>query len=465
MIRIEIASANSLMLAVAYQASADVHQQITALASAIAQLEEVTDLVPASTSLLVCFDLLKTDSAQLIAKLETLFQTMEQDEAHLNQNPNSNQSSSQNQSSSLSTEQETGTVAGDPLAPLFTEDKGLTREAKQQIQQTHDAWSEHAPQSGFSVIHPGLMAQIQDGGRRGYQQQGLTSGGPLDEHAFQWANHLLQNTSHSPVIEVSFGGLKLQSQVDTLIAVTGADLSLTINDQPAPNWEILAVRAGDRIEFGYPKSGTRAYLAVKGGFQLPRYFGSSATVQWQGIGGFSAQNSEDGQNTGLQFGELLPCVEQEHRSDSQLQSLIGKRVSSSYIPDYQHSLSLRVVLGYQRKLFSADQLERFFRHSYQISQDCDRKAFVLEGSSINPQQPQSTEQGLALGAVQISDQGQPVIAMPDRPLLSAHSILGCIYPPDLGQLAQRHPKTEVRFEPISLYEAQLQLTRLYRYFR
>ncbi|WP_051228175.1 carboxyltransferase domain-containing protein [Oceanospirillum beijerinckii] len=449
MIRIEIASANSLMLAFSYQASADIQQQITSVAHEIAQLEEVTDLVPAPISLLVCFDLLKTDSAQLIAKLEALLQSKAQGSSH----PGS------------SSEQKTKMVSYDPLPPLFTESRGLTSEAKRQIQQAHDSWSEQAPQSGFSVIHPGLMSQIQDGGRRGYQQQGLTSGGPLDEHAFQWANHLLQNTSSSPVIEISFGGLKLQSQVDTLIAVTGADLSLSINDQPAPNWEILAVRAGDRIEFGYPKSGTRAYLAVKGGFQLPQYFGSSATVQWQGLGGFGDQHSGDSPCTGLQFGELLPCNEQEHRSNNQLQSLIGKRVSSSYIPDYQHSLSLRVVLGYQRKLFSADQLERFFRHSYQISQDCDRKAFVLEGSSIKPQQSQSTEQGLALGAVQISDQGQPVIAMPDRQLLSKCSILGCIYPPDLGQLAQRHPKTEVRFEPISLYEAQLQLTRLYRYFR
>lgn len=438
MIRIETASANSLILDFAYQASADAQQQIADVADEITSWPEVSDLVPAPTSLLVCFDLLKTGSAQLINKLETLFESQRQD--------------GMNKTSATVTLPDV----------LFVEGQGLTAQSKQTIQQLQAADS--IPQTGFSVIHPGLMAQIQDGGRLGYQQQGLTTGGPLDEHAFQWANHLLQNLWHSPVVEISFGGLKLQSQVDTLIAVTGADLSLTINGQPAPNWEILAVRAGDRIEFGYPKSGTRAYLAVKGGFQLPQYFGSAATVQWQGLGGLGPQG-DGNQNTGLQFGDLLPCIEQEHRTDSQLQSLIGKRVSSSYMPDYQHSLSLRVVLGYQHKLFSADQLERFFRHSYQISQDCDRKAFTLEGSAIKPQQQQVPEQGLALGAVQISAEGQPVIAMQDRQLLSDRPVLGCIYPPDLGQLAQRHPKTEVRFEPISLYEAQLQLTRLYRYFR
>ncbi|MFG1489489.1 hypothetical protein ABMA58_09590, partial [Oceanospirillum sp. HFRX-1_2] len=32
--------------------------------------------------------------------------------------------------------------------------------------------------TGFSVIHPGLMSQLQDAGRHGHQHVGLTTGGP-----------------------------------------------------------------------------------------------------------------------------------------------------------------------------------------------------------------------------------------------------------------------------------------------
>ncbi|OPX54231.1 biotin-dependent carboxylase uncharacterized domain-containing protein [Oceanospirillum multiglobuliferum] len=312
---------------------------------------------------------------------------------------------------------------------------------------------------GFTVIHPGLMAQIQDGGRSGFQHVGLTTGGALDEHAFQWANHLLQNRWDAPVIEISFGGLKLQSQVDCLVAVTGADLGLRVNDQPMPTWEIIALRSGDRIEFGYPKNGTRAYLAVKGGFQVAPSFGSVSTVQRETIGGL------DGLGKALGFGDQLPCVESDHRRDSKLQKLIGKRVSNSYIPDYNAPLTLRVVLGYQQHLFPAQELERFFSEHYVISPDSDRMGVRLKGAPIKPLTEGIVSEGISLGAVQIPPDGQPIVLMRDRQTIGGYPKLGSVYPPDTGQLAQRHPKTEVNFEVINLHDAQQQLMRFYRYFR
>lgn len=312
---------------------------------------------------------------------------------------------------------------------------------------------------GFTVTHPGLMAQLQDGGRTGFQHVGLTTGGALDEHAFQWANHLLQNRWDAPVIEVSFGGLKLQSQVDCLIAVTGADLGLKINDQPAATWEILAIRAGDRIEFGYPKNGTRAYLAVKGGFKIKPSFGSVATVQRDTMGGL------DGMGSLLGFGDQLPCAEADHRRDAKLHKLIGKRVSSSYLPDYNEPLTLRVVLGYQQHLFPSEALTRFFSEPYQISTDSDRMGVRLKGAPIKALVDGIPSEGISLGAIQVPPDGQPIILMRDRQTIGGYPKLGSVYPPDTGQLAQRQPKTEIRFEVMPLHDAQQQLMRFYRYFR
>ncbi|WP_086480388.1 5-oxoprolinase subunit PxpB [Oceanospirillum sanctuarii] len=313
--------------------------------------------------------------------------------------------------------------------------------------------------TGFSVIHPGLMSQLQDGGRHGYQHVGLTTGGPLDEHAFLWANHLLKNPWDAAVVEISFGGLKLQAQVDTLIAVTGADLAVSINGETAANWEVIPVRAGDRLEFGYPRSGTRAYLAVKGGFKVEQSYGSVATVQREQMGGLH------GDGKPLTFGDCLPCDEQEHRKDPQLQNLIGKRVSNNYLPDYSETLVLRVIAGYQYDQFSAEQLERFFSEEYQISPDSDRMGVRLQGAPIKALQAGITSEGIALGAIQIPPDGQPIVLMRDRQTIGGYPKLGCVYPPDTGQLAQRHPNTKVRFELMPRHQAQQDLMRFYRYFR
>lgn len=312
---------------------------------------------------------------------------------------------------------------------------------------------------GFSVIHPGLMSQLQDGGRIGHQHVGLTTGGPLDEHAFLWANHLLKNPWDAAAVEISFGGLKLQAQVDTLIAVTGADLAVTVNDEPAANWEVIPVRAGDRLEFGYPRSGTRAYLAVKGGFKAEKSYGSVATVQREQMGGLQ------GDGKPLAFGDCLPCDEQEHRKDPQLQRLIGKRVSNNYLPDYSEPLVLRVIAGYQYDAFTAEELERFFEQEYQISPDSDRMGVRLQGAPIKALQAGITSEGIALGAIQIPPDGQPIVLMRDRQTIGGYPKLGCVYPPDTGQLAQRHPNTKVRFELMPRHEAQQDLMRFYRYFR
>lgn len=312
---------------------------------------------------------------------------------------------------------------------------------------------------GFSVIHPGLMSQLQDGGRIGHQHVGLTTGGPLDEHAFLWANHLLKNPWDAAAVEISFGGLKLQAQVDTLIAVTGADLAITVNDEPAANWEVIPVRAGDRLEFGYPRSGTRAYLAVKGGFKAEKSYGSVATVQREQMGGLQ------GDGKPLAFGDCLPCDEQEHRKDPQLQKLIGKRVSNNYLPDYSEPLVLRVIAGYQYDGFTAEQLERFFSAEYQISPDSDRMGVRLQGPAVKALQAGITSEGIALGAIQIPPDGQPIVLMRDRQTIGGYPKLGCVYPPDTGQLAQRHPNTKVRFELMPRHQAQQDLMRFYRYFR
>ena len=159
--------------------------------------------------------------------------------------------------------------------------------------------------NGFKVINPGILTLIQDTGRFGFHGIGLTNGGPLDPLAFRWATRLcgaavenaassdtaleISAASSDTALEISIGGLSLEAYVDTVIAVTGADIPLTINGQPCQLWQSHSVKAGDYIELGYAQQGCRSYLAVSGGFDISHSFGSAATVSRESIGGLSGE--------------------------------------------------------------------------------------------------------------------------------------------------------------------------------
>ena len=153
---------------------------------------------------------------------------------------------------------------------------------------------------GFIVKKPGMLSLLQDAGRFGAFNIGLTNGGPVDLTAFHWANRLCSNELNCCAIEISIGGLVLCAQVDSLIAITGAQMPLMINGQVKALWRSHKVQAGDTIEIGYATLGMRCYLAVHGGFIIKPSFGSSSTVCREGVGGLNGEK--------LQENDCLPCT-------------------------------------------------------------------------------------------------------------------------------------------------------------
>ena len=151
----------------------------------------------------------------------------------------------------------------------------------------------------LKVVQPGILSLLQDHGRRGMHRIGLTTGGPLDREAFYYCHRLLGNDPGGTAIEVSFGGLQLEAQVDTFICVTGATMPLRINGSSMPLWEVHPVAAGDIISLDFAANGCRAYLGVADGFAIEPSFGSTSTVMRENIGGLHGDK--------LHAGDELPC--------------------------------------------------------------------------------------------------------------------------------------------------------------
>ena len=291
--------------------------------------------------------------------------------------------------------------------------------------------------SALKVLQPGLLTLIQDAGRYGQHRIGLTNGGPLDTTAFNWANRLCHNPVNSSALEISIGGLVLESQTDSYIAVTGAVMPFKINGIEAASWRTHPIKMGDKLEFGFATNGARAYLAISGGFNIEPSFTSTATVARESIGGLNGGK--------LVQGDMLACA--------QVSSAELLMTPENEIPRYDSEISIRVILGYQHQSFDSVQQRLFFTSQYQLSDKLDRMGFRLQGQAIKSEISGMLSEGICHGAIQVPADGQPIVLMNDRQTIGGYPKIGSVIALDTAKLSQLMPGNKVNFEQISLEQA------------
>ncbi|MFT4307250.1 MAG: carboxyltransferase domain-containing protein, partial [Microbacterium sp.] len=133
-------------------------------------------------------------------------------------------------------------------------------------------------------------ASVQDLGRPGLAHLGIARSGALDRGALRLANRLVGNAEDAAGIEIDPGGFAATALRELWVTVTGAWPPLTVSTsteaatRSADSHRALLLRAGDRIEIGRPAHGARAYLAIRGGVDVPAVLGSRATDTLAGLG-------------------------------------------------------------------------------------------------------------------------------------------------------------------------------------
>lgn len=283
------------------------------------------------------------------------------------------------------------------------------------------------------VMDPGVLSLLQDAGRFGHHAIGLTTGGPLDGEAFYWANRLCGNEPGATAMEVAQGGLRMECLGGTTISVTGASIPLRVNGQIKALWRSHRLRLGDMVELGHANKGMRTYFSVSGGFRTEEFFGSTATVVRESIGG------------PLQVGQELFCGS---ANDEQW------ALPMESVPRYSDSVTLRLIPGYQFKQYSGAGHETLLGGSFKVSNRSDRMGCLLEGSLVESPEEEILSEGICLGAVQVPPDGQPIVLLNDRQTIGGYPKLGSVLSLDLWKLAQCRPGAQARFELISLEAAQ-----------
>ncbi|GHA52181.1 biotin-dependent carboxyltransferase family protein [Photobacterium aphoticum] len=285
------------------------------------------------------------------------------------------------------------------------------------------------------VQHPGMLSLLQDLGRLGVAEQGLSQGGAVDLHAACWANYLVGNIASAAVIEITLGMAQFIAVEDCTLALTGAPMQPLLDDIPMESWQCVFMRAGQTLKLGGARHGLRAYLAVQGGFLAPDVLGSCATVVRNQLGGLShGQPLITGDRVPFAYACPDPTMLSRHR-----------QTPSRFIPDYSQPITLRVIESYQAAAFQAAEKARFYASRYTVSQETDRMGCRLSGPAIQAEIDGIISEGIALGAIQIPPDGQPIVLLNDRQTLGGYPKLGCVARVDIARLAQAAPGTSVQF--------------------
>ncbi|EDL67016.1 biotin-dependent carboxyltransferase family protein [Vibrio campbellii] len=286
---------------------------------------------------------------------------------------------------------------------------------------------------GLLVEKPGPLSLIQDFGRFGLAHIGITQSGPVDDYAYSWSNHLLGNPVNCSVIEITLGNASFKALTDCHMAICGGDLNATVNGEPIANWSDFCLRKGQTLKFGIAKNGLRAYLAVKGGFDVQAHLGSTSTAVRESLGGLT-QNGEP-----LKAGDMIGF--EPHA----LPSSKSRQMTFRFKPDYNLPLTLRVIEGYQYEDFAQQSIDDFYSTGFTISPNSNRMGYRLEGEAIQPPYDGVLSEGIALGSIQVPNDGNPIILLNDHQTIGGYPKFGCVARIDLPRLAQAKPGQEVRF--------------------
>ncbi|MBX0333040.1 biotin-dependent carboxyltransferase family protein [Pontibacter sp. HSC-14F20] len=311
---------------------------------------------------------------------------------------------------------------------------------------------------GLEILKPGMLTTLQDKGRYGYQKEGIITSGAMDTFACRVANMLAGNAEDEAVLEITLIGPTIRFTEDQLIALTGADLSPELNGEQVAMWRPLLVKKGSVLSFGAPVSGCRAYLAVSGGFTIPKLMGSYATYLQAGIGGY--------QGRALQAGDLIACHSPTPAGIALFPQATDATDVPDYIaaswtpdpqfyPDYTPNPTLRVIKGPEYELFSGNSQEQIWSERFQVSAQSDRMGYRLQGASLYLcEEAELISTAVTFGTVQVPPHGNPIVLMADHQTTGGYPRILQVVRVDLPILAQVAPGQTIEFEEVSLEEAQ-----------
>ena len=281
------------------------------------------------------------------------------------------------------------------------------------------------------VGDPGLLTTVQDGGRWGYQHLGVPVAGPMDPVSHRLANLLVGNPADRATLEVTLVGPEIEFLGETIFAVAGARFDLSLDGRRVASAAAGRAGRGSRLRFGRRTAGARAYVAVRGGIDVPPRLGSRSTDLASRLGGLGRPLRTGDR---LDVGPPGPMPVPRRGPELPLRPPAG-------------GARVRFMSGRDRPRFEAGALEGFTAGRFTVGADSNRMGYRLEGPAVRLADAAPVlSSATPPGTIQVPPSGHPILLMADRQTTGGYAVLGTVITADLGVAGQLAPGDWIAFD-------------------
>ena len=279
--------------------------------------------------------------------------------------------------------------------------------------------------AALEILAAGPRCSIQDAGRPGYANLGVSPSGAADRGAWARANRLVGNPAGSAAIEATLGGLTVRSPVRRTVAITGASVAADVDGRPVAMDAAITLPGGGVLRLGRPQRGLRTYVAVRGGIDVPAVLGSRSLDELSGLG-----------PPPLAPGDRLAVG-----------ALLGQIPGTDIAP--QPAAAADLVLhchpGPRADWLTPAALATLTSVRWTATDQLDRIGVRLAGPRLAWRGPaELPSEGIVRGAVQVPPSGQPLVFLADHPTTGGYPVVAVITDADADRLAQIRPGQSVR---------------------
>lgn len=301
------------------------------------------------------------------------------------------------------------------------------------------------------VVHaPGIQTTVQDLGRSAWQHAGVPVGGAMDEQAHRIANLLVGNAATDPALDCALGGIALQFESDVLLALTGRNITASIDGVPVPPWRALRARRGGLLAL---HNGCRTTIAIAGGIAVPTVLDGRGTCLRGAFGGWYGRALR--RDDRLPIGAAAPLGERIAAYLDARQRTVSDWIAGPALrPAYASATRVRMIPGPEQALLTAASRDAFFGDIFRIAPESDRMGYRLAGPSLAlTSHREMISSGVSAGTIQLPPGGAPIVLMADRQTTGGYPRIGDVIAVDLPLLAQLQPGDRVTFASTTVDEA------------
>ena len=281
----------------------------------------------------------------------------------------------------------------------------------------------------LEVEDPGMLTLIQDGGRPGWGDVGVSPSGFADAASAEAANRCAGNEPGAALLEIA-GDARLTCLSDVVVGIAGA-----------AGGEIAAprlLRAGEALDLTASPDLARTYVSFRGGLVAASELGSASTDVLSGLG---AAPVRAGDHLSVPLEGAAGSVGHPEANPARL---MRDRATET------GCVTLRVVPGPREDWFTEAEQNRFRSVEWIVGPQSNRVGLRLQAP--DGEAPLSREragelpsEGTVTGTVQVPAHGLPVVFGPDRPVTGGYPAIATVVEADLDLLGQLVPGDRVRF--------------------